>query len=292
MSATRTPAERVKSGIRCLLPLTARKRLAIWLHRQRWLGPNRSSWWAQELVRDLADKNINEYHKFLWSHHLSYAAPYEVASRFGEEKMKESRRLFFADLKSHLAALSVDCESQVRSAFEVGSSLGFQLRYVETDVFPAAVELAGIDIDAHAIHSGTGYLRRIGSNVRLECADMEKLDQALGTKRYDVMLCSGVLMYLSEDSAARLIDSMLKHTGIMLACAGLAHPEKDNSALEHSETRKRDHTFIHNLDLMISNAGGQIVARRWEGARLVDGQTIYFVFAGPRGSLQQRSCAS
>lgn len=118
---------------------------------------------------------------------------------------------------------------------------------METAVFPAAVDLGGIDIDAQAIHAGSDYLRNIGSKARIECADMERLDQALGDMRYDVMVCSGVLMYMNEDSATRLIAAHAQaYSGIMLACAGLAHPEPDNSMLEHSVPRDRDHTFIHN----------------------------------------------
>ncbi len=269
----------IKRGIMRRVPLAARKRLAVWIGAQQWLGTARAAWWSAELVRDLADRDINEYHRFLWSHHLSYAAPYEVGARFGEENMKGSRRLFFADLKGHLAASSVDPELQIRSALEVGCSSGYQLRYMETAVFPAASELCGFDIDAYAVDAGARYLAGIGSKVRLAAGDMLRFDQLTDGRRFDVIVCSGVLMYLEEASAARLVESMLGRTSVMLACAGLAHPDRDNATLGHSVPRKSDHTFIHNIDRMVERAGGRVVARRWEGGEHRHGHTIYFVFA-------------
>jgi hypothetical protein len=39
--------------------------------------------------------------------------------------------------------------------------------------------------------------------------------------------------------------------------------------------------LIHNIDRMIERAGGRVLWRRWEGARKVDGNTIYFLIAEP-----------
>jgi hypothetical protein len=72
---------------------------------------------------------------------------------------------------------------------------------------------------------------------------------------------------------------MLRRTGHVLALAGLAHPERDNAELEESCVRPQDGTFIHNLDAMVRQSGGRVVRRRWEGARVMDGNTIYFVLA-------------
>jgi len=271
-----------KEIVRSCIPLAARKQMAVWVNHQGWLDHHRRSWWSQELVRDLSDININEYHKFLWSNHLSYAATYEIACRFGRENMKQSRRLFFEDLNKHLTSLSVNPGKDVRSVFEVGCSLGYQLRYLETDVFSSATTLEGIDIDARAIHDGTEYLRGIGSTIRLHCADMEELEGVLEGKRFDVIICSGVLMYLDEDAATRVVDTLLRHTGVMLAFAGLAHPYIDNAQLSRSVPRDSDKSLIHNIDAMINKAGGRIAARRWGGSEQVDGHTIYFVFATTR----------
>jgi len=87
-------------------------------------------------------------------------------------------------------------------------------------------------------------------------------------------------MYLEEDAAARVVASMLRHTGVVVALAGLAHPETDNALLDRSVPRSSDRSFIHNIDGMVKKAGGTVLARRWEGGRFVDGHTIYFVFAG------------
>ncbi len=275
------PKESMKTAARTVLPLFLRKRLALWLNNREAVAPARRSWWVQELLRDLAEKNINEYHKFLWSNHLSYAETYEVASRFGRENMKMSRIMFFDDLERHLAAVPMHAVD-VKSVFEVGCSLGYQLRYLETDLFPSATVLEGVDIDAYAVQAGSEHLAKIGSKVRLACEDMELLEKNLGSKQYDIILCTGVLMYLKEDDAQRLVRVLLGHSGGMLAFSGLAHPEMDNAEMACSVPRRSDHSFIHNIDSMVKNAGGRVVARRWEGSRIVDGNTIYFVFAaGP-----------
>lgn len=271
--------EATKNIARSLLPLPFRKRLAICVNHQKWLDCNRRFWWCQELIRDLAVKNINEYHKFLWSSHLGYAATYEVALRFGHENVKESRKMFFSDLNDNLIKLGICPSRDITSVFEVGCSLGYQLRHMETDLFSSAARLEGIDIDAYAIQSGSRYLKSIGSKVQLMCADMEELDSLMGSKMYDIIVCSGVLMYLNENVAARVVDTMMSHTKIMLAFTGLAHPDIDNSQLRRSVARDNDQSFIHNIDSMVKKAGGDVIARRWEGSKLVDGHTIYFVFA-------------
>jgi len=269
----------VKGYTRSLIPLSVRKRLAVWLYHQKWLNYNRRSWWSQELIQDLASLNINDYHKFLWSNHLAYSAPYEISQKFGHENMQQSRIMLFSDLTEHLMRMSVNPSADIKSVFEVGCSLGYLLRYCETDIFPSATDIEGSDIDQYAIRIGSEYLRSIGSRVRLTCGDMEELNHLMNNKIYDVILCPGVLMYLHENAACQVVDVLLQHTGVMLALTGLAHPDIDNAELQHSVARDRDQSFIHNFDSMITKAGGQIVARRWGGSTVVDGHTIYFVFA-------------
>jgi hypothetical protein len=65
----------------------------------------------------------------------------------------------------------------------------------------------------------------------------------------------------------------------MIGFSGLAYPDGDNSELRRSVPRESDQTFVHNIDAMVLRAGGNIAARRWEGSKVVDGNTIYFVFA-------------
>jgi hypothetical protein len=88
-------------------------------------------------------------------------------------------------------------------------------------------------------------------------------------------------MYLREPAAAEVVRVMLQHTSRLAVFAGLAHPEADNRHLAASVLRDRDGTWIHNLDGMVEQGGGRVVARRWGGGEVVDGNTIYFVLAEP-----------
>ncbi|MCA1648470.1 MAG: class I SAM-dependent methyltransferase [Chloroflexi bacterium] len=236
---------------------------------------------ALELVRDLADRQPTTFHRFLWGHHLAYARFYDVAQRFGAKNIHPTRHLLFADLQAYLRSQGLAPDSDIDSVFEVGCSLGYLLRHLETEVFPTAQRLAGLDIDASAVQSGRSHLRKLGSKVRLIAADMANLEPVLGDERYDLILCAGALLYLEQDVAAQLVATMLRHANVLVAMAGLAHPHVDNAGLTHSAMRTSDCTFIHNLDAMVRDASGTVVFRRWEGARIVDGNTIYFVFATP-----------
>lgn len=269
-----------KNAVRSLIPLSVRKRMAIWMQRQRWINSDRRSWWSVEIIRDFAEQDVNAYHKFLWAHHLAYAAPYEAAVRFGPENIRPSRRLFFSDLSLCLVELGASPE-EIGSVLEVGCSLGYQLLFLETDLFPRAAVLEGIDIDQYAIRSGEKYLRDIGSRISLSCGDIQQLDRLLEGRVYDVIICTGVLMYLKETEAAAIVRKMLSHSRVVVAMAGLAHPIVDNADLDRSDVRDRDQTFIHNLDNMVIKAGGKVLARRWEGDRQLEGQTVYFVFGAP-----------
>src|SRR5215510_304155 len=115
--------------------------------------------------------------------------------------MKLSRRMFFADLREVLVSLGIPPERDVKSVFEVGCSLGYQLRYLETDVCPHADVLEGVDIDRYAIQSGAAFLKAAGSNIVLRHADMRELERVFGTRTFDVIICAGVLMYLSQQAA-------------------------------------------------------------------------------------------
>jgi len=260
-----------------VVPLAVRQLVARWLGRQAWLAPRH--WWVTELLRDHAERDPDAYHRFLWAHHLGYAETYEIPLRFGAANIHQTRHLLFADLHACLWGRGVDPARDIGSVFEVGCSMGYLLRFIETDVFPGAATLAGIDIDRYAIRSGSTWLRTQGSKVQIAAADMADLSAVLGDRRFDVILCAGVLMYLHRAAAADVVRVMLQHAGRVVALAGLAHPERDNGELEESDVRLRDGTFIHNFDAMVRQGGGRVVARRWEGARMVDGNTVYFVLA-------------
>ena len=263
--------------VRATVPLWLRRRAAIVVGQQRWLGGR--YWWVLELLRDFADRDPNEFHRFLWSHHLAYAETYDVSSRFGAANLHPSRQIFFEGLVGALAVRGI-APAAVRSVFEAGCSLGYLLRHLETEVFTAATLIEGNDIDRFAVQRGQEHLVELGSKVRLHAADLSDLPAIFGGGRFDVVLAAGVLMYLREADARRMVEVLLRGTGQVLALAGLADPERDNRELAESGRRERDDTFIHNLDRFVT-AGGRVISRRWDGARQVDGNTIYFVFAEP-----------
>lgn len=267
---------------RRLIPLTARRHIVAWVGRHEGL-PYREKF-AIELLRDFAERDPNAYHRFLWARHLAYAATFRAERRFGAERIHQSRRMLFDDLRAFLQEQGIDPEEEIRSVLEVGSSLGYLLHHLETGMFRSAISLEGIDIDRYAIDEGAAYLASIGSSVKLMVADMSELETVLAGRRVDVILCAGVLMYVPEDDARAIVRSIMRHTGVVAAFAGLAHPDQDNSTLVHSAIRERDATFIHDLDGMVRDAGGHVAWRRWEGPRDVDGNTIYFVFGRPGGA--------
>jgi SAM-dependent methyltransferase len=267
-----------KSAIRKALPLSLRKHMSIVINRQGWLRDTTRYWWTRELLRDFSEVDINGYHRFLWANHLGYALTYEVKARFGDEKLPGSRRVFFEDMRNHLDALGIHPD-RVGSVFDVGCSLGYQLRHIETDIFRFATALEGVDIDRYAILQGSRHLLKSGSGIRLICDDIKQLDRVLENRTFDIMTCTGVLMYLEEDEAASVVEEMTRHCGVMIGVSGPAHPDFDNCRLGHSSTRDMDGSFIHNFDSMIERTGWKVFARRWEGSQEIDGHTVYFVFA-------------
>ncbi|MGH2651420.1 MAG: class I SAM-dependent methyltransferase [Actinomycetota bacterium] len=279
MATTSAPTRRaVKEFLRHILPLPVRQALAARLGR-RGTWPGRY-WWCMDLLRDWADRDPDAFHRFLWRHHLGYAETYEVEQRFGPDRVHPSRNLLFVDLAAWLEAAGRP-PSQVRSVFEVGCSLGHLLRHLETHLFEFAPVLEGVDIDARAVERGREHLSRLGSKVRIRVGDMADLERHFSLPGYDVILCAGVLMYLTQAEAERVVRTIIRHTGTVAVFAGLAHPEADNASLEGSTERQRDGTWIHNIDAMVSRAGGVVAWRRWEGPRAVEGNTIYFVLATP-----------
>jgi SAM-dependent methyltransferase len=267
-----------KTIIRKVMPLSVRKRLAVVIGRQSWLGGR--YWYSMELVRDLAEKDPAGFHRFLWENHIGYAESYEVSERFGEENVHPSRRLLFADIRDLLQARGIDRRTAVRSVFEVGCSMGYLLRHMETVDFPGAETLEGVDIDEYAIAEGSRYLAGVGSKIRLEQADMARIGRVLGNRTFDLVLCAGVLMYLPYPEAQSVVDVLLERSRI-LVLTGPAHPSEDNAGLPESP-RRGDGSFIHNLDSMAESLGSKVLFRRWEGPRDVGGNTIYFVIAEGR----------
>lgn len=264
----------VASWVITAVPLPWRLSGAAWLGRQSWM-PGRS-WRAARLVSDLAQRDPEAYHRFLWSHHLAYAESYEPALQFGR-RIKPDRRLLFRDMRACLRT-EFRTRPSIRSVLEVGCSVGHLLRHIETEVFPEACVLHGIDIDEYAVRSGNEWLAARGSKVRLIAADMTAIDDAMGADcAYDCVVCAGVLMYLREAQAAKVVRSLLRHARHLVALTGLAHPHFDNRRLAHSETRPEDSAFRHNLDALVEAAGGKILFRRWAPTAPPGWNPPYFV---------------
>jgi SAM-dependent methyltransferase len=270
-----------KEGLRSAIPLPARMRMAAWLARQRWL-PVRDHV-AMGLVRDLLAKDPKQFHKFLWANHfMGYARWYDSEQElFSTEEMQPTRLELFRDLLSVLDELRVRPQ-EVRSFLEVGCSLGYLLRYLETNVLPDCAEIVGIDIDAPAIQRGQQFLARAGSRVVLHAGDMEDLDTLVGPRMFDVTMAAGVLSYLDEDDAARMVGQLLGRTERVLVLAGLAAPDRNNNLLTRSEpSAGHAGQWIHNFEALVARTGGRVVRSRWEGAAQYNRQTICFVFAVP-----------
>jgi SAM-dependent methyltransferase len=270
----------LKHALRSCIPLSLRMRLAIWLSRQRWFTRD---YIAVGLVRDLELQNPKEFHKFLWTHHfMGYARWYDSEDElFSIEQLQPSRRMFFDDLLSVIRELGLQA-SDIRSILEVGCSLGYLLRHLETEVFPGCREIMGVDIDGPAIRKGKEYLKQLGSKVVLAQGDMEDLEGILGSRSFDLVYAAGVLSYLDEASAARLVSILLRRTNKILAFAGLACTSRKNIQLDRSEiSPSHEEQWMHNFEAMVSAAGGRVVRSRWEGAKQYNLQTIHFVFAVP-----------
>ena len=105
MGAPATPPLRalkraLASFVITALPLSLRQSGAAWIGRQPWI-PGRH-WRAARLVADLAERDPNAYHRFLWSHHLAYAESYEPSLQCGHKRIKPDRRLLFRDIRACL----------------------------------------------------------------------------------------------------------------------------------------------------------------------------------------------
>jgi SAM-dependent methyltransferase len=271
--------------MRRFLPLGLRRRVVLWASRRSWLP--RRSWWSLELLRDWAAASPADYHRWVWRHHAAFPEIYDPALRFAAGAVDRARLELFEDLTATLRGRGID-PATIGSVLEVGSSLGYLLRLVELDVFPSASVLEGVDIDRLAVEEGNAMLRRMESRVRLHHLDAADLDAFLRGRSYDIVYCAGTLMYLDEGEAAKLVATMLRAAKVALAITGVAHPLHDNATMAGHSIREWDAAFVHNLDAMVLAAGGEILFRRWDGQRIVDGISIYHLVAA-RGQLSDRA---
>jgi SAM-dependent methyltransferase len=271
-----------------LLPLSLRKSMIVWLGKRR---DSRTYRLAFELLRDFSKNDPGGFHRFLWSNHLGHAESYEIVRRYGDSQFEPTRLVLFQEICSHLKSRGIVPERDVKSVFDAGCSLGYVLRFAETEVFPSAMVLQGIDVDSYAVAAGSSHLRQLGSKATLHCADMTTLAQELDGEVYDVVLCFGVLMYLDSPPAAEAVRIMLRHCKMLLALSSWPHPFQDNAELDRSVDASglvrnaadiMEGVLIHNLDAMVKDAGGRVISRRWTGSELVQGdKPLYFVLAEP-----------
>jgi SAM-dependent methyltransferase len=270
----------LKEQLRSAIPLAARMRFVTWLTRRSWV-PMRDRM-AMGLVRDLLARDPKQFHKFAWANHLmAYARWYDSEDElFAFEQMQPTRIELFRDLVAALEEQNVR-PSEVRSFLEVGCSLGYLLRYAELNVFPDCTDIVGIDIDAEAIRKGQQVLARAGSRVVLRAGDMEQLESLVGPRGFDVTLGAGVLSYLNEADALRMVEQLLSRTRKVLALAGLACVERNNNCLTRSAPSPgHAGQWIHNFEALVARAGGRVVRTRWD-PKQYNFQTICFVFAVP-----------
>ncbi len=262
-----------------MAPLRARKRFAHLVNR---IPTIRREQVILALLEDWATNEPAEYHRFLWSNHLSYAGFYD-REQIDMAVLNPLRLELLNMACDYLRSIGTPPESAVRSFADVGCSLGYLARYAETTAFPAAGRIIGLDIDETALAEGSCYLRSVGSRVELRTADIVDLGTVLGEETFDVVTCTGVLQYVEEAEAETAIDTILRHTTRLFCVSGPAQPDVDNAMLDHSRVREYDRAAVHNFDRMIERSGGRVVDRRWGGTELVLGNSVYLVIAEPSG---------
>jgi SAM-dependent methyltransferase len=214
------------------------------------------------MLDDLRRRDPTRLHRFLWSNHVAYASTYEVRRRFAPDQINLTRHMLFNNMRDLLRSRGVEPSKDIRSVLELGCSAGYLLRHLETQIFPSATVLHGIDIDAHAIRAGAAHLNGLGSKIQLFAADLESADRIIGDRVYDVTLCCGVLMYLSEAIAEKVIRTMLMHACNVIGL--ICIPFQDRQAC--SPVRALDGAFVHNVGTMINRAGGHVISSTLVGA--------------------------
>jgi 2-polyprenyl-3-methyl-5-hydroxy-6-metoxy-1,4-benzoquinol methylase len=256
-------------------PLPWRKRAVIWLDGVTWLRTKANLPFL--LLGDLDQLDGEEYFRFVWSRHVAEASEFAGYLDSDEDGLLPTRHVLLADLTRFFEARGLNPHRDVKSVLDLGCSRGSLLRFVERHVFENADELVGVDLDAQAIAEGTACLARESSKVRLHCRDVTEVGSLLESRRFDLVFCTGVLMYLTHPSAQKVVQWMCDH-GTYVVMSDIAHPCVDNGKLERSE-RRFDRGYLHNLDEMARTAGASVLYHRWDGDRSINGFSIYFVFA-------------
>ena len=251
------------------IPLSFRKRVLVLLNRSRLPGAASKEAWTVAGLRDLAHTDNEEFNRFLWANHLGPAAGFDASWRF-ESGVEPSRRVFFEELERQLHSLGLDPAQDVGSVLEVGSSLGVNLRYLEQGFFANAAQLRGIDLDVEAVRQGSEYLTKIQSRVQLQAGDMTQLDDVLQDRRFDIVFCTGVLMYVPTQQAEQVIGAMIRHSRHLVAMSEPWDPSGPHL--------REDGAHYHDLEGLVREVGGRVVAAQHR-PDLHYGVSHQFVFA-------------
>jgi 2-polyprenyl-3-methyl-5-hydroxy-6-metoxy-1,4-benzoquinol methylase len=141
--------------------------------------------------------------------------------------------------------------------------------------------LHGLDLDAHAIRTGSAHLDSLGSRVRLFAADMETAENIIGSETYDVVLCCGVLMYVNSSIAEKVVRIMFARAVRLVGLICLAPPRGQHG---RSAVRASDGAFVHDMDPLIAKAGGNVLSSRWIGTTTSGSSSSHVIVAEPRVS--------
>jgi len=261
-----------------LLPLEVRQALVVRVGRRkfRW-GAD----FAMGVLADVRRQDPEGLHRFLWSHHLAYAASYEVEQKFEPGNLNPTREILFRQILDYYRSRALDPQEHVRSVFEVGCSLGYLLRHLEAHIFPSAAMLHGLDIDRHAVQAGMAYLQSVNSKVKLFEADVTRAGEVMGDELYDLVICCGVLMYLNEANARTALQAMFAHSRRLVGLICLAHASAMRASAASAEVRESDGGYVHDMHRMIVEAGGTVISSTWVGTATSGSSPSHVILAEP-----------
>ena len=237
---------------------------------------------ALGMLHDLHRRDAAEFHRFLWSKHLAYAATYEVERRFGPHNLNPSRHILLHEMATRLRARGLDAGRHVRSVLDIGCSLGYVLRHLEVGVCPSAEVLHGLDIDEYAVKTGMSHLSALQSKVQLFVSDMTAAEGFIGERSYDLILCCGVLMYGDEAAAYEVVRTMLARANCLVGILALADGSNGSKRAGKAAPRRSDGAFVHDVERMIRRAGGKVVGSRHIDAEVSGSSPSHAILAEPR----------
>ena len=263
-----------------MLPLSTRKAVVAFVGRQRPLPVSLRFEFAMGMLGDLHRGDPVALHRFLWSNHLAFAASYEVSRRFGASNINPTRHALFRRINAQLRSRGLDPSRDVRSVLEIGCSQGYLLRHLERSIFHSATILHGLDLDAYAIQTGSDHLNSLGSKVKLFEADMAETESTIGGQTYDVVLCCGVLMYVDESIAEKVVRIMFSRANRLVGLICLAYP-KETVHVQRG-VRASDGAFVHRMHPMIRKAGGKVLSSHWIGTETSGSSPSHVIVAEPK----------